>query len=59
MHQKQSLICISCLNQRHIPTFPTKLPKFSIFPVFLTVEKKYCSHINICAAANTWTHYGR
>lgn len=56
MHKKQSLICISCLNQRHIyiPTFSIKLTKFSIFPVFLTVERKYCSHNNISSCSHKY-----
>lgn len=56
MHKKQSLICISYLNQRHIyiPTFPIKLTKFSIFPVFLTVERKYCSHNNISSCSHKY-----
>lgn len=50
MHKKQSLICISCLNQRHIYIYI----KFSIFPVFLTVERKYCSHNNISSCSHKY-----
>lgn len=57
MHQKQSFVSIKGIYI-YIPSFPIKLTKFSTFPGFFTVEKKYCSHNKIRAAANTWAHYG-